>query len=145
MLAAAAWLGAGLLPGRTALKQRGLKQRGPVTLRVALQLQERAESAQSWASLYDLASEEVTIETASSTAGPLEAYETEEKPAQEGEVRAAKERAALILLPDASGWQGEDVRALADRHVVPLHPCPFPYPFPRPLHLTPHAPRLTPR
>ena len=129
MLAAAACLGAGLLPGRAALKQRG-----PVTLRVALQLQERAESAQSWASLYDLASEEVTIETASSTAGPLEAYETAEKPAQEGAVRATGERAALILLPDASGWQGEDVRALADRHAVPLQRAP---PLSLPLPVSP--------
>jgi hypothetical protein len=126
MLAAAACLGAGLLPGRAALKQRG-----PVTLRAALQLQERAEPAQSWVvSEYDLASEEVTIETASSTAGPLEAYETAEKPAQGGAVRAAEERAALILLSDASGWRGNDVRALADRHVVPLQRAPPPIPTP---------------
>ena len=126
MLAVAACLGAGLLPGRAALKQRG-----PVTLRAALQLQERAEPAQSWVvSEYDLASEEVTIETASSTAGPLEAYETAEKPAQGGAVRAAEERAALILLSDASGWRGNDVRALADRHVVPLQRAPPPIPTP---------------
>ena len=88
MLAAAAWLGAGLLPGRAALRQQS-----PATLRVALRLQERADPAQSWASSYNLASEEVTIETSSSTAGPLEAYETAEKPAVEGVVRAAEERA----------------------------------------------------
>ena len=69
---------------------------------------------QSWASSYDLVSEEVTIEPASSTAGPLEAYETAEK-TEEGAVRPVEERAALILLSDASGWRGEDVRALADR------------------------------
>ena len=128
MLAAAACLGAGLLPGRAALRQQS-----PATLRVALRLQERADPAQSWASSYDLASEEVTIETSSSTAGPLEAYETAEKPAEEGAVRAAEERTALILLSDASGWQGEDVRALADRRVVRysvLHPYPCPCPCP---------------
>ena len=136
MLAAAACLGAGLLPGRAALRQQS-----PATLRVALRLQERADPAQSWASSYDLASEEVTIETSSSTAGPLEAYETAEKPAVEGVVRAAEERTALILLSDASGWQGEDVRALADRRVVPLQRAPpLPLPLPLPLHLTPHAP-----
>ena len=136
MLAAAACLGAGLLPGRAALRQQS-----PATLRVALRLQERADPAQSWASSYNLASEEVTIETSSSTAGPLEAYETAEKPAVEGVVRAAEERTALILLSDASGWQGEDVRALADRRVVPLQRAPpLPLPLPLPLHLTPHAP-----
>ena len=136
MLALAAWLGAGLLPGRAALRQQS-----PATLRVALRLQERADPAQSWASSYNLASEEVTIETSSSTAGPLEAYETAEKPAVEGVVRAAEERTALILLSDASGWQGEDVRALADRRVVPLQRAPpLPLPLPLPLHLTPHAP-----
>ena len=135
MLAAAAWLGAGLLPGRAALRQQS-----PATLRVALRLQERADPAQSWASSYDLASEEVTIETSSSTAGPLEAYETAEKPAEEGAVRAAEERTALILLSDASGWQGEDVRALADRRVAPLqHAPPLPLPLALPLHLAPHV------
>ena len=114
MLAAAAALGAGLLPGRAALKQCS----GSVT-RAAPQLQERAEPARKWASSYDLATEEVTIEAASSTAGPLEAYETAENPAEEGAVPAAEERAALILLPDASGWQGEGVRSLADRRVAP--------------------------
>jgi hypothetical protein len=129
MLAAAA-LGAGLLPGRAALKQCS----GSVT-RVALELQERAEPARTWASSYDLASEEVTIEAASSTAGPLEAYETAENPAQEGAVRAAEERAALILLPDASGWQGEGVRSLADRRAAPPQRAPplsLPLPTPCP-------------
>ena len=138
MLAAAAALGAGLLPGRAALKQCS----GSVT-RVALQLQERAEPARTWASSYDLATEEVTIEAASSTAGPLEAYETAENPAEEGAVRAAEERAALILLPDASGWQGEGVRSLADRRAAPPQRAPplsLPLPTPLPLQLTPHAP-----
>ena len=138
MLAAAAALGAGLLPGRAALKQCS----GSVT-RVALQLQERAEPARKWASSYDLATEEVTIEEASSTAGPLEAYETAENPAEEGAVPDAEERAALILLPDASGWQGEGVRSLADRRAAPPQrapPLPLPLPAPLPLQLTPHAP-----
>ena len=138
MLAAAAALGAGLLPGRAALKQCS----GSVT-RVAFQLQERAEPARTWASSYDLATEEVTIEEASSTAGPLEAYETAENPAEEGAVPAAEERAALILLPDASGWQGEGVRSLADRRAAPPQrapPLPLPLPSPLPLHLAPHAP-----
>ena len=137
MLAAAAALGAGLLPGRAALKQCS----GSVT-RVALQLQERAEPARTWASSYDLASEEVTIEAASSTAGPLEAYETAENPAEEGAVPAAEERAALILLPDASGWQGEGVRSLADRRVAPPQRAPrLSLPLPTPCPCTwPHTP-----
>ena len=138
MLAAAAALGAGLLPGRAALKQCS----GSVT-RAAPQLQERAEPARTWASSYDLATEEVMIEAASSTAGPLEAYETAENPAQEGAVLAAEERSALILLPDASGWQGEGVRSLADRRAAPPQrapPLPLPLPTPLPLQLTPHAP-----
>ena len=138
MLAAAAALVAGLLPGRAALKQCSAS-----VTRVALQLQERAEPARKWASSYDLATEEVTIEAASSTAGPLEAYETAENPAEEGAVRAAEERAALILLPDASGWQGEGVRSLADRRAAPPQRAPpLSLPLPTPLAPAPdpHAP-----
>ena len=111
---------AGLLPGRCPLKRHG-----PAILRVDIRLQERTEQVQertvlpqAWASKYDLVSEVVTIEPASTTAGPLDAYETAEKPTEEGEVRAVEERTALILLSDASGWQGESVRALADRLAI---------------------------
>ena len=63
---------------------------------------------------YELASEELSIDDGTDVAGPLTAYITEEQPREDGE----PVNRALILLPDASGWQDVQTRRLADRLAI---------------------------
>ncbi len=113
-----------LLPGRAPVRRHSPSFS---RLSVVLSLDEQAESEvlssgvrqeqEPWSIQYELLSDEVTIDQESASAGLLAAYETEEKP-MEGEEHAEGERAALLVLPDASGWRGVDARALADRLAI---------------------------